>query len=68
MTLKNHASIRKETIKLVKTTDKEAERGEQELEFMFDSNYECMITIYLSATECRNASATPLVYVNVTLH
>ena len=28
VTLKNHASIRKETIKLVKSADKEAERGE----------------------------------------
>ena len=60
MTLKNHASVRKETIKMVPVTDKEAEKGEQELEFMFDTNYECMITIYLCATECRNASATPL--------
>ena len=60
MTLKNHASVRKETVKLVKATGKDSDRGEQELEFMFDSNYECMITIYISATECRNASATPL--------
>ena len=45
---------------MVPVNDKEADKGEQELEFMFDTNYECMITIYLCATECRNASATPL--------
>ena len=52
MTLKNHASIRKETIKLVAAADGS---GEQELELVFDSNYECLITVYLGATEIRNA-------------
>lgn len=36
--------------------------NEQELELMFDSNYECMITVYLAATECRNATSTPLYF------
>ena len=35
---------------------------DQELELVFDSNYECLITVYLCATECRNASATPLYF------
>ena len=52
---------------MVAVTDKEAEKGEQELEFMFDTNYECMITVYLCATECRNASATPLLQVKAIL-
>lgn len=59
VTLKNHASIRKETIKLVPTTDGS---GKYEMDMIFDSNYECMVTIYLCATEIRNASATPLFY------
>lgn len=29
---------------------------------MFDSNYDCLITVYICATECRNASATPLYF------
>ena len=59
MTLKNHASIRKESIKLVPASDGSRD---QELELMFDSNYECLITVYLGATECRNANATPLYF------
>ena len=30
------------------------------LDFKFDANYECMITVYLCAQECRNASNIPL--------
>ena len=59
ITLKNHASIRKETIKLIPVRDEQGNLM-QELELMFDSNYECMITVYICATEIRNASATPL--------
>jgi len=56
--LKNHASIRAESVKLVKSAA--GAGNEQELELIFDSNYDCMITVYLCATEIRNASATPL--------
>ena len=59
VTLKNHASIRADTIKLTPAANGS---NQQEIEFIFDSNYECMITIYLCATEIRNASATPLFY------
>lgn len=59
VTLKNHASIRKETIKLNVVRD--ANGGvSQELEFVFDSNYECMVTVYICATEIRNTSTVPL--------
>ena len=55
--MKNHANIRKESIKLVRTAD-----NQHELELVFDANYECMITVYLCATEIRNAASTPLFY------
>ena len=51
-TLKNHANIRKESIKIVRTRDG---TNQHELEMMFDTNYECLITVYLCATEIRNA-------------
>ena len=57
MTLKNHASIRPESIKLKKTDDGS---NQHELDLIFDSNYECLITVYICTTEIRNASATPL--------
>ena len=57
MPLKNQASIRASSIKLNK--GEEGSTG-QDLEMVFDSNYECLITVYLCATECRNAQATPL--------
>ena len=59
VTLKNHANIRKESIKLVRTTDG---TNQHELDLIFDANYECMITVYLCATEIRNAQSTPLYY------
>ena len=59
VTLKNHASVRKETIKLVPTNDG---TNQHELELMFDSNYECLITVYICATEIRNASTVPLFF------
>ena len=58
MTLKNHASVRKETIKMVPI--KEGNAYKHELDLIFDSNYDCMVTVYICATEVRNASATPL--------
>lgn len=33
-----------------------------ELEFVFDANFECLVTIYLCATEIRNSATTPLYY------
>jgi len=33
------------------------------LDFMFNANYECIITIYICARECRNAANIPLCYV-----
>jgi len=59
VTLKNHANVRKETIKLVRSTDGS---NMHELDFSFDTNYECMVTIYLCATEIRNSATTPLYY------
>ena len=32
------------------------------LEMNFDCNYECIITIYLCALECRNVSNVPLYF------
>ena len=32
------------------------------LEMKFDANYECVITIYLCAMECRNAANIPLYF------
>lgn len=52
VTLKNHASIRAESIKLKRADDGS---DQHELDLVFDSNYECMITVYLCATEIRNA-------------
>ena len=28
----------------------------------FDANYECVVTIYLCATECRNVANVPLYF------
>lgn len=50
--LKNHVNIRKTSIKVVK----DEEEGGFYLDFMFDSNYECEIQMYLCAQECRNSS------------
>jgi len=57
MVLKNHCNIKKETIKLVKTGD-----GQYYLDLKFDANYESIITVYLCAQECRNASNIPLYF------
>ena len=32
------------------------------LEMKFDANYECVITVYLCAMECRNAANIPLYF------
>ena len=53
--MKNNANIRKETIKITKRAD-----GAYGLELMFDSNFECMITVYIATTECRSAVSIPL--------
>ena len=57
VTLKNHASVRKESIKLAPVADGS---NQHELDMVFDSNFECLVTVYICATEIRNASATPL--------
>ena len=63
--LKNHVNIRKDSIKLVRcsfTHKSQVKQGDCQfyLDFKFDANYECMITVYLCAQECRNASNIPL--------
>jgi hypothetical protein len=53
--MKNHSNIRKETIKFNKRTD-----GTYSMDLVFDANFECLITVYLCATECRSALSIPL--------
>ena len=59
MTVKNHAAIRKDTIKFVASNDGS---NLHELQMMFDANYECMVTLYLFAQEFRNPTSPPLFY------
>ena len=64
--LKNHSKIVKETIKITPSPAEtssfdQTEQGiKYDIEFMFSANYECTITVYLCATECRNALTNPL--------
>lgn len=69
--LKNHSKIIKETIKVTPNKEETSsfdclelsnapKNKKYDIEFMFSANYECTITIYLCATECRNAPVTPL--------
>ena len=32
------------------------------LDFLFDANYECIITVYVCTRECRNAANIPLYF------
>lgn len=38
------------------------EPNKYSLELKFDANYECVITVYLCAMECRNAANIPLYF------
>ena len=64
--LKNHSKIIKETVKITPGPAEQSSFDESDpitkfdLEFMFSANYECTITVYLCATECRNALTNPL--------
>ena len=53
--LKNHSNIHKDSLHVSKSR-----AGEYTLQFKFDANYDCLITVYLCATECRRAKSTPL--------
>ena len=55
VTLKNHSNLRKETIQFEPMPD-----GTYRLKMIFDANFECLITVYVCAVECRNALTTPL--------
>ena len=59
VTVKNHAAVRKDSIKFVPSNDGS---NLHELEMMFDANYECMVTLYLFAQEFRNSTSPPLFY------
>lgn len=48
-----------ETVKIVPVPN---ERDLYSLEMKFDANYECIITVYLCATECRNVANIPLYF------
>ncbi len=61
--LKNHGNIHKESIKMVGAGNLQTQIKDGDsyyITFQFDANYDCEITIYLCASECRNASNIPL--------
>ncbi|KJE94830.1 hypothetical protein, variant [Capsaspora owczarzaki ATCC 30864] len=48
-TIRSHVNLRKDSLKLVKTPD--AQPGRYSIEFMFDSDSDCFVTIHLFAKE-----------------
>ena len=58
-TIKNQSHIKKETIKLSKFNKSDTRYT---IDFNFDANYECIITIYVCARECRNAANISLLF------
>ena len=59
--LKNHSTIKADSIKFTKV--KGMHEDEYKVDFTFDASYECIVTLYYCATECRNAPSTPLVFI-----
>jgi hypothetical protein len=57
--LKNHSTIKPNSIKFTKSSVGE----DYKVDFTFDASYECIITFYYCATECRTAPSSPLVFV-----
>jgi len=62
--VKNHGNIIKETIKIVKSNpEDDSSKTNLFLNMRFDANYECIITVYILAQECRSAPNMPLYFV-----
>ncbi len=55
-TLKNDVNLNKSSLKMEKTANK---NGEFSVVFEFDSTYECMIKVYLMATEKLSSNNLP---------
>ena len=58
-TIKNQSHVKMETIKVIPVPN---EPNLYSLEMKFDANYECIVTVYLCATECRNVANIPLYF------
>ena len=59
-TIKNQSHVKKETIKIKKLNSTDPYK--YSLDLVFDANYECIVTVYVCARECRNATNIPLYF------